>query len=140
MIDAVSAYGAGGGTRGGAPFVDTIVKSSLAGWDAEAAAGKKIIPTVAAGADARPRAWDGPTPCPWGNFSDSYVIDPTMAELEDFTLQGLSWVTKNRAAAETNVNMASDHSVCCTFKTTHRLKQCSRARSPQPSYDMLTII
>ena len=45
-----------------------------------------------AGWDPRPRAWDGPTPCPWGNVSDSYTTDPTMEELENFTYIGMQWV------------------------------------------------
>ena len=44
---------------------------------------EKVIPTVSAGWDPRPRH---DYPCPWGGAgSPSYIVDPTMAELEAHT-------------------------------------------------------
>ena len=53
----------------------------------------------------RPRA---DYPCPWGGAgSPSYTTDPTMAELEDHTAEGLEWVSAHRGAAEANTMLLS---------------------------------
>ena len=106
-IDSASQYAQGGGTPEGAPFVPAIAQKSQAFWDAHAQSGKAIIPTVHAGWDPRPRYWNGSYPCPWGRVGNSYVTDPTMPELENYTYRGLKWVSENRAVAEANVLMLS---------------------------------
>lgn len=103
MIDAISAYGTGGGTPQGGPYVDYIAKPEAARWASWAAAGKKVIPTVSAGWDNRPRIDD----CPWGNGSEVHVIDPTMEELQNHTAAGLQWVAANPNAAETGLMLLS---------------------------------
>jgi hypothetical protein len=103
IIDAASAYNHGGGKVGGSPYVSTIAGPEAASWSARAVAGKKIIPTVSAGWDNRPRIND----CPWGNGSAAYTTDPTMAELEAHTAAGLAFVKANPSAAETNTMLLS---------------------------------
>ena len=56
-VDAVSAYVTAGGTTHGASFVETIATPEAKRWESWAAAGKKVIPTVSAGWDNRPRAY-----------------------------------------------------------------------------------
>ena len=89
-----------------------------------------MIPTVSAGWDPRPRH---DYPCPWGGAgSPSYIVDPTMAELEAHTgpshtrfvvamsgslnrtllrcwaaADGLEWVGSNRHSAEANAMILS---------------------------------
>ena len=85
LIEAASAYGGGGGgSPTGGSFERLIQEPAIRRWDAEAAAERKVIPTVVAGADARPRYWKGPHPCPWSHQGGTYVTDPTMAQLENF--------------------------------------------------------
>lgn len=107
-VDAVSAYVTGGGTMKGGSFQQYIAEPEASRWSGWAAAGKKVIPTVSAGWDNRPRA-AAPLgyPCPWGVASGAYVDDPTMAELENHTAAGLTWVQANPKAAETNMMMLS---------------------------------
>ena len=102
-IDAVSAYGHGGGKPGGAPYVSQLAEPEAASWASRAAAGKKIVPTVSAGWDNRPRIND----CPWGNGSEAFTIDPTMQELEEHTAAGLAFVKANLGAVETNTMLLS---------------------------------
>jgi len=110
LIDAASAYGTGGGTPTGGAYEKYIAKPETAAWSTLAGKGRKVIPTVSAGWDNRPRA-NGT--CDWcGNFSNpAYVIDPTMQELEDHTVEGLKWVQDNikggSGAAETNTMLLS---------------------------------
>ena len=60
--DAWSSYTTAGGAPGGSPYVETIAQPEAKKWADRAAAGHKIIPTVSAGWDNRPRIND----CPWG--------------------------------------------------------------------------
>ena len=103
LIDAASKYTTGGGTPSGSPFVSTIAEPEAALWASRAAAGRKVIPTVSAGWDNRPRIDD----CPWGNGSAAHTIDPTMQELEAHTAAGLAFVKANPGAAETNTMLLS---------------------------------
>ena len=48
-IDAVSKYVTTGGSPNGAPYAEAIQGPEVKQWDAWAAAGKKVIPTVSAG-------------------------------------------------------------------------------------------
>lgn len=103
MIDAVSSYGTAGGTAGGGPYQQYIANPEVARWQSWAASGKKVIPTVSAGWDNRPRIND----CPWGNGSEVHVIDPTMEELQNHTASGLRFVANNPVAAETGLMILS---------------------------------
>ena len=77
MIDAQSHYGGGVGTADGADYVTNLAQTEVKGWKAWAAAGTKMVPTVSAGRDARPRH---DYAMPWGpvHWSADYVKDPTM--------------------------------------------------------------
>jgi len=107
-VDAVSAYATGGGTKQGGGYQQYIANAEFTRWSGWASAGKKVIPTVSAGWDNRPRA-AAPLgyPCPWGVASGTYIDDPTMSELENHTLAGMEWVKANPAAAEANIMMLS---------------------------------
>ena len=63
VIDAVSKYTYAAGKEGGAPYQTSIAQPEAKLWATTAAAGQKIIPTVSAGWDNRPRI----NTCPWGN-------------------------------------------------------------------------
>jgi hypothetical protein len=103
VIDAQSKYTTVAGTPGGSSYVDTLAKPEAKWWQSVADAGEKIIPTVSAGWDNRPRI----NTCPWGNGSFNHVVDPTIAELENHTAAGLDFVTKNPQAAEANMLLLS---------------------------------
>ena len=57
----INTYAAG--KEGGAPYQTSIAQPEAKLWATTAAAGQKIIPTVSAGWDNRPRI----NTCPWGN-------------------------------------------------------------------------
>jgi hypothetical protein len=61
-IDAVSRYGWGGGTPTGGAYESSIATPEASQWAGDKKAGKKVIPTVSAGWDNRPRANHS---CPW---------------------------------------------------------------------------
>jgi hypothetical protein len=103
-IDARSAYATGGGGPNGGSYVDLIAKKEVDEWTSWAKSGDKVIPTVSAGWDPRPRK---DYPCPWMHPNGDYVTDPTMVELENHTADGLTWVKANPAAAEAGVVMLS---------------------------------
>lgn len=111
LIDAASAYGTGGGKPEGTPYETCIAKPEANNWGQWAKDGWKVIPTVSAGWDNRPR---GDGMCPWMKpvpiDKIGYCVDPTMQELEDHTLSGLKWVQDNSGAggaAETNMMLLS---------------------------------
>jgi hypothetical protein len=118
-VDAVSRYVTAGGSETGAPYRVHIANKEATQWDSWAAAGKKVIPTVSAGWDSRPRnsypcnySSTVNCSCPWGGAgSASYVTDPTMDELTAHTQAGLQWVqahmTGEEPAAEANAMLLS---------------------------------
>lgn len=105
-IDAASWYVTTGGSPEGAPYQTAIAGPESARWNKLASAGKKVIPTVSAGWDSRPRTtypctYDSTEncSCPWGGAgSPRYTVDPTMEELTAHTLEGLEWVQNNSHA------------------------------------------
>lgn len=103
-IDASSSYATGGGTKNGGSYETLIAEPEVRSWTEKASSGKKVIPTVSAGWDNRPRK---DYPCPWGVASGAYVTDPTMAQLENHTADGLAWVMANPKSAETNTMLLS---------------------------------
>jgi hypothetical protein len=106
MIDAQSHYGGGVGTPAGADYVTNLAQTEVADWKKWASDGSKMIPTVSAGRDARPRH---DYAMPWGpvHWSANYVKDPTMAELESHVTDGLDFVAANPATAEANMVLLS---------------------------------
>jgi len=109
VVDAVSAYTTTGGTQTGGAYEASIAKPESHDWDTWKSNGWKVIPTVSAGWDNRPRS-NGT--CPWcgENAHPRWTVDPTMQELEDHTAQGLKWVQDNSragGAAETNMMLLS---------------------------------
>lgn len=106
-IDAQSHYGGGNPGPNGTDYVTHLAQTERKGWEDSAAAGTKIIPTVSAGRDARPRS---EYPMPWGPkyWSPDYVKDPTMPQLQDHVMDGLEFVHANpNGTAEVNMMILS---------------------------------
>ena len=141
-VDAVSRYVTTGGTPSGAPFQKAIADKEAAQWDSWAASGKKVIATVSAGWDSRPRKsypcnFSSSTncSCPWGGAgSAAYTIDPTMEELTAHTKAGLEWVkahnTGKNAAAEANAMLlrCADSRLCQRFFSCTKISRGTIAR------------
>eukprot|EP00051_Salpingoeca_urceolata_P004540 m.65671 g.65671 ORF g.65671 m.65671 type:complete len:376 (+) comp13682_c1_seq1:1665-2792(+) len=102
--DAVSRYVTAGGSPSGAPYEKAIAIPEAAGWDDARKAGKKVIPCISAGWDPRPRI---DYPCPWGKPGPNYVVDPTMPELYNHTVEALRWTQRYGDAAEANAVIIS---------------------------------
>ena len=68
-------------------------------WSQAKAAGLKLVPSVSAGWDPRPRQFYG---CPWcrGSCKGCYVTDPTMAELEAHTHAAYTFAAENPDTVE----------------------------------------
>lgn len=98
--DAISAYAVNGGGQA-APYSE-LARYAESFWDRCKATGAKVVPTVMAGWDRRPRVEH---PVPWETWQqpgvgiEKYYQAPTPPELAEHLQRGLQWVERNPNAA-----------------------------------------
>ena len=111
-LDAVSAYivQKNPNKLAGAPYNTSIAAPEAASWADVALEGGKLIPSITPGWDPSPREYidlpwgdQGKTACVGALGHACYVQDPTMAELEQHTKDGVAFALAHQHdAVETN--------------------------------------
>jgi hypothetical protein len=94
--DAISAYAIQGGDQNAS--YQTLANETMAGWNAELATGRAVVPTVMTGWNPSPRVQN---PVPWGSSGTASYAAATPAQIAAQLSSALAWALAHPAAAST---------------------------------------